>query len=296
MIGPSLPPHLHKPDTEETTEHVTTTPPSKQPVAGPQLPPHLTYSGADRKRKRDEESFDDVDKTTYGPTLPPKRQLEPRKPSPPSPAEDSDSDPEVGPSLSAMMTPAESVEHTRKQAIERLSHTSPQPNTTTSSEPKLQRDSWMLAPPTRADWLGTLDASKLKARTFNQSKSGTNSQTNPVDHTLWTETPLERAQRIEGEALGRRTKPATLQENEEKKVDASERDRRIKEYNAKTRGPSLMEKYAGTRKVDEDDPSKRGFDYQKDIAGGGTMGFKERSAMIGKAKNLDSKYSGGNYL
>jgi hypothetical protein len=76
-----------------------------------------------------------------------------------------------------------------------------------------------------------------------------------------------------------------------------ERERRIKEYNAQTRGPSLMEKYAALKKDegDMDDPSKRAFDYQKDIAGG-VMGFKERNAMIGRAKDLDSKYSRGNYL
>jgi hypothetical protein len=76
-----------------------------------------------------------------------------------------------------------------------------------------------------------------------------------------------------------------------------ERERRIKEYNVQTRGPSLMEKHTAKKKDvgDVDDPSKRAFDYQKDIAEG-TMGFKERSAMIGRAKDLDSKYSRGNYL
>jgi hypothetical protein len=196
-----------------------------------------------------------------------------------------------------MMTPAESAEYTRKQAIERLSRTSPDPNIKSSSEPKLQRDSWMLAPPTRADWLNSgLDASKLKPRTFNQSKSGTNLQSKPVDHTIWTESPLERAQRLEDEALGKRpAKTATVEEVARTEED-EERDRRIKEFNTKTRGPSLMEKYSGVKKIEDDDPSRRPFDYQKDIAGGRTLGFKERSTMINKAKDLDSKYSGGSYL
>ena len=155
----------------------------------------------------------------------------------------------------------------------------------------------MLAPPTRADWIGTLDASKIKGRTFNQSKS--NNTAKSADHSLWTETPLERAQRLENEALGRRTKPSKEEvlEDEGPTPEEVERERRIKEYNAQTRGPSLMEKHTAKKKDvgDIDDPSKRAFDYQKDIAEG-TMGFKERSAMIGRAKDLDSKYSRGNYL
>ena len=123
-----------------------------------------------------------------------------------------------------------------------------------------------------------------------------------MDHTIWTETPLERAQRLEDEALGRKSNKVGGEggkgDGEEDEEEKRERDRRIKEYNAQTRGPSLMEKYGKTKKVEEgeEDASKRGFDWQKDMAGGGTLGFKERSAMINKAKDLDSKYSGGNYL
>jgi Protein of unknown function (DUF3752) len=305
MIGPSLPPHLQKKtdtsaedDSKETTTSVS--PAVKPAVTGPQLPPHLLAAReAKRKRKREEESNTDSKESSYAPAPPPKRPTEgPRlqSPAPANPSE-SESDDEVGPSLAVMMTPAESAEYTRKQAIERLSRTSPDPNTKSTSEPKLQRDSWMLAPPTRADWLGTLDASKLKSRTFNQSKSGTNLQSKTIDHTIWTESPLERAQRLEDEALGRRpTKPAAPVEDVKKSQEDIERDRRIKEFNAQTRGPSLMEKYSGMRKVEDDDPSKRAFDYQKDIAGGRPLGFKERNAMINKAKDLDSKYSGGSYL
>ena len=227
-------------------------------------------------------------------------QAETPRPQSPPPVNhpDSESDDEVGPSVAVMMTPAESAEYTRKQAIERLSRTSPDPNTKSTSEPKLQRDSWMLAPPTRADWLGTLDASKLKSRTFNQSKSGTNLQSKPVDHSIWTESPLERAQRLEDEALGKRpAKTASVEEVTRTAKRMTKRDRRIKEFNKQTRGPSLMEKYSGMKKIEDDDPSKRPFDYQKDIAGGRTLGLKERNTMINKAKDFwMSKYSGGSYL
>lgn len=294
MIGPTLPPHLRKKteekmDIAEDNASEDPTSPLPKSVTGPQLPPHLLAAReAKRKRKREEES----DKEPAQVLSPPS----PKRVSKLSSPVDSDSDTEVGPSLAAMMTPAQSSEHTRKTAIERLSRV-PEPTTNIPTEPTLKRDSWMLAPPTRADWLGSLDASKLKNRTFNQSKSGTNTQSKPVDHSIWTETPLERAQRLEDEALGRRAKitPAQVEE-ENKQIESAERDRRIKEYNAQTRGQSLMEKYTSGKNVEDDDPSKRAFDYQKDIAGGRTLGFKERDALIGRAKNLDSKYSGGNYL
>ena len=153
----------------------------------------------------------------------------------------------------------------------------------------------MLAPPTRADWLNTLDASKLKARTFNQSKSG-HIQSGQADHSEWTETPAERAQRIEDEVLGRKRQPIVDPEEERRREEEEERDRRIKEHVRQTRGPSLMDKHVANKKDgDADDPSKRAFDYQKDIAGG-SVGFKERSAMMSRAKDLESKYSGGKYL
>src|SRR5271170_202915 len=316
MIGPSLPPHLQKKpqksssdDSEDRTKSTTPSPPPQKAVTGPQLPPHLLATQESTlKRKRDDSPSSSTDETSpvYGPAPPTKhssftKHSLSKRPSPPPPPADSDSDSDIGPSLSSMMTPAESEEYDRQQAIKRLSHPSPPP---TTAQPKLQRDAWMLAPPSSSDWMHGSSAAKLKARTFQQSKSGTVGQGKAVDHTVWTETPLERAQRLEDEALGR--KPRKVGggdsggggEEEEEEEEKRERDRRIKEYNAQTRGPSLMEKYAKTKKVEEgeEDVSKRGFDWQKDMAGGGTLGFKERSAMINKAKDLDSKYSGGNYL
>ena len=293
MIGPSIPPHLQKKSEKPISDQAEKTvdnPATNPAVTGPQLPPNLLAAReATRKRKRQESN-----ESSNEPSPPPKRATEPTQPLPTTHT-DSDSDSDVGPSVALMMTSLESEEYNRKQAMERISsQTLPSKS---STEPKLQRDSWMLAPPTRADWLGSLDASKLKSRTFNQSKSGTNLQAKQVDHTIWTETPLERAQRLEDEALGRKSAKQPVVENDKgKKVEDMERDRRIKEFNAQTRGPSLMEKYSAKRKVEDDDPSKRNFDYQKDIAGGRTLGFKERNAMINRAKDLDSKYSGGNYL
>lgn len=324
MIGPSLPEHLRKKNTDETTTPTNDKPneqgkdtsaPSKPSVTGPQLPPHLLAAReAKRKRKREEEEQKQKDEgikeANHSPhqpaTAPPTQQYVgpslPSKAPPPrhqTSGHDSDSDDsDIGPSLSAMMTPAEAEEYAQKQAIAALTRQTTQDETNKSKgEPKLQRDSWMLAPPSRADWLGTLDASKLKARTFNQSRSGTLNQSGEADHTVWTETPLERAQRLEDEALGR--KPAKAAKTGKEKRDHGEdeeRDRRIKEYTQKTRGPALMERHKAAGTADEDDPSKRAFDYQKDIAGGTTLGFKQRESMINRAKTLDSKFARGKNL
>src|SRR5271170_5808224 len=283
MIGPSLPPHLQKKpqksssdDSEDRTKSTTPSPPPQKAVTGPQLPPHLLATQESTlKRKRDDSPSSSTDETSpvYGPAPPTKhssftKHSLSKRPSPPPPPADSDSDSDIGPSLSSMMTPAESEEYDRQQAIKRLSHPSPPP---TTAQPKLQRDAWMLAPPSSSDWMHGSSAAKLKARTFQQSKSGTVGQGKAVDHTVWTETPLERAQRLEDEALGRKSKKTVegvggAEGEKEDEEERRERDRRIKEYNAQTRGPSLMEKYGKTKKVDEgeEDASKRGFDWQKD--------------------------------
>ena len=298
MIGPTLPPHLRKDKEENQTDVVkeikTTLPPSKPAEIGPQLSESLRWvsSEGSRKRKREVEGIQDDENVMLGPTLPLKRNLK----SPAPTEEDSESEPEVGPSLSVMMTPNEAAEHTRQQAIERLSRTSLPPKPATTVEPKVQRDAWMLAPPTKADWQNSLDASKFKPRSFNQSKTAANLQQNASDHRIWTETPQERAQRIEDEALGKVPKSSAAQgEDTAKKAEAAERHRLIKAYNEKTRGLSLMEMHNANKNAEEDDPNKRPFDYQKDIAGQ-RMGLKERNAMFSRAQNLDTKYAGGNYL
>jgi Protein of unknown function (DUF3752) len=263
------------------------------------LPPsaNVVQSKDTRKRKRlDDKEEPEAEKTKYGPSPPPKRTSDSQIPI--ESDSDADSEPEVGPSISAMMTPAQAAEHTRQQAIERLSRTSPslKPVTVAELQPKPQRDAWMLAPPTRAEWQNTFDPSKLKARKFAQSKSGTTLQQSEQDHSMWTETPQDRAQRLEDEALGKRPKTTTSDARDaQRNAEDTNKHRRIQEYTEKTRGPSLMHAHNATRKEDEDDPSKRPFDYQKDIAGG-TMGLKERNAIISRAKNLDSKYLGGSYL
>lgn len=46
----------------------------------------------------------------------------------------------------------------------------------------------------------------------------------------------------------------------------------------------------------EDDPSKRAFDREKDMASGKGISGSQKSEMLKKAGGFSSKFSGGSYL
>ena len=69
----------------------------------------------------------------------------------------------------------------------------------------------------------------------------------------------------------------------------------------KVRGPSLYKSHQTRSREDgkmeeEDDPSARPFDREKDVGGGAQIGYVQRREMLGKASNFGSKFSGGTYL
>ncbi|ODQ51007.1 hypothetical protein SAICODRAFT_31530 [Saitoella complicata NRRL Y-17804] len=177
----------------------------------------------------------------------------------------------------------------------------------TDSDGKPKRDDWMLAPPTQADWATSADARKVRARTFNTGKSGKDAASSggDVDSRVWTETPQERARRLEEEVMGVRaptlqghatqvTKEETREEREKR-----ERDEDIAERVRSARGPSLMEQHKEQQKEKEeeekDDPSKRGFDRERDVVGRKVTG-KMRDQLVEKARGLGGMFEGGKYL
>lgn len=65
----------------------------------------------------------------------------------------------------------------------------------------------------------------------------------------------------------------------------------------KNRGGSLYQAHQqSTPKEKEDDPSKRAFDREKDIAGGMKIGHAQKREMLNRAKDFGSRFSGGSYL
>jgi hypothetical protein len=99
------------------------------------------------------------------------------------------------------------------------------PSEQDASKPKaLQRDAWMLVPPSSSSALSSLaDPTKLKARQFNRSSAAGSARDAPSN--LWTETPAERQKRIADEVAGKKRR-AVEGVNEAEEADAKVKRRR----------------------------------------------------------------------
>ncbi|KAL9008132.1 MAG: hypothetical protein Q9173_006713, partial [Seirophora scorigena] len=65
----------------------------------------------------------------------------------------------------------------------------------------------------------------------------------------------------------------------------------------KNRGASLYTSHKKTKpEAQEDDPSARAFDREKDMAGGMKIGHAKRREMVHKAADFGSRFAGGKYL
>ena len=188
-----------------------------------------------------------------------------------------------------------------------------------AKEDRPQREDWMLQPPKQEDWSTRVDPTKLRNRKFNTGKgSKAPNQQSSVDSRLWTETPEQKRQRLEDEVMGitqRATDDQTASKKKKKNPDRDEATvRKIKEYTVrlvvfaylsyeadshqeKNRGQSLAnERKKTTPHEEEDDPSKRAFDKEKDIRGGTKIGHAKRQEMMTRAADFGSRFSGGGFL
>jgi hypothetical protein len=142
-----------------------------------------------------------------------------------------------------------------------------------------------------------MDPTKMRARKFNTGKGagGTGGMSS-----AWTETPEQKLKRLQDEALGitapTNSAPATSESKRSKEEER--RARKMREKIDATRGKSLVEQHQdkGTGKEKEDDPSKRAFDYEKDMAVSGTVNHKQRRDMLSKSKGFGDRFSSGNFL
>ncbi|KAI0579964.1 repeatdomain containing protein [Pyrenophora tritici-repentis] len=137
----------------------------------------------------------------------------------------------------------------------------------TEAPKKVQRDEWMTLPPTQDD-LSRMDPTKMRARKFNTGKGS--ASTGGGLSSAWTETPEQKLKRLQDEALGisapSNSAPTTADSKRSKEEER--RVRKMREKIEAARGKSLVEQHQekGTGKDEEDDPSKRAFDYKKDMA------------------------------
>ena len=156
----------------------------------------------------------------------------------------------------------------------------------------------MLKPPGHDDLASRMDPTKIRARKFNTGKAarGPAQGSSEIDN-IWTETPEQKAKRLKDEMMGVAKANTGAEAN---RMLSKEKDRetarRIKEQTEQTRGKSLYEQHQKTSKKEDDDPSKRAFDYQKDMAGGARLGNAQKREMLNRAKDFGSKFSGGSYL
>ncbi|KAI1119253.1 hypothetical protein F5Y14DRAFT_397166 [Nemania sp. NC0429] len=305
----------------QSPTNITTTTTATRPSLGPAAP----QANTDEIRL-DSEDEDDVGpappepKRIHGPAPPP-AALSERPPAAPD-SETSDSDDDYGPAL------ASSTSHQQRQARARALEAA-EAEAAASRGPK--RDDWMLAPPT-ADGYRAADPTKLKARRFNSgprasaSGSGGGGGGGSEISSIWTETPEEKRKRLENAVLGRDTGSASANPHRSSHVPskagtkeaAAEQTARIQSFTEATRGRSLYDEHQAARAsrdpgnnskgatsssakkswVDEedDDPSKRAFDREKDMKLGGRIGASQRRELLNKAADFGGRFAKGKYL
>ncbi|OCL15146.1 hypothetical protein AOQ84DRAFT_279548 [Glonium stellatum] len=265
---------------------------------GPELPPHLL---AKRKRLAEEEesskasparpsspSGSEKRRKVVGPAPPPA----PLNELPPQPAdsedeESSSSDDDFGPA-----PPTGDNTSAYDDEMPRGYDNSAQPP---PLEKKPQRDEWMMVPPKQDDLAARMDPTKLRARKFNSGKGARAPNSSGADNAIWTETPEQKRKRLENEVLGISAPPGAAEVVIDREQEATAK--RIREHNEKSRGKSLYELHKSqTPKEKEDDPSKRAFDWEKDVGGGMKIGHAQRKELLNKAADFGSRFSGGKYL
>ena len=303
-VGPHLPPHLvAKRKREDNDSNSPSLPCRKSPstspdsdgtkrrrTLGPSLPPTLSSPGSTSPTADNEKTG-----RTIGPSLPPA----PLEALPPTPLDTNDSsDDDFGPSLPP--PPGSVAHHTELQR--QKDKAAEQAASEIARKPK--REEWMLVPPKGDDWSSRVDPTKLKNRKFNTGKGSNapNSKGGKGIDSMWTETPEKKRKRLEDEVMGVK-KAAQLDDGEDdaktkaKREEAKATEKRIREYNEKNRGGSLYDEHKKTAyKEKEDDPSKRAFDWEKDMAGGVKIGHAQKKEMLNRAADFGSRFAGGNYL
>ncbi|QDS67870.1 hypothetical protein FKW77_007901 [Venturia effusa] len=276
-IGPDLPPHLVAKRKRQTEEDEAA---ASKGAKESQIPPPRSPDGGEKRRR------------VMGPAPPPA----PLDQLPRQPAQEKDdsssSDDEWGPSL-----PTDDAPATSKHDEESDFRESTRDREAQNPNQGLQRDDWMMMPPTQDGLLARMDPTKLRPGKFRSGKAAGGHAGGGIEST-WTETPEQKRRRLENEMLGIAT-PASSSVNTAQSVRKEDEDaaRRIKEYNEKHRGKSLYEEHRKTKPEEkEDDPSKRAFDREKDVGGGMKIGHAKRKEMVNRASDFTSKFAGGGFL
>ncbi|KAJ5440176.1 uncharacterized protein N7458_011174 [Penicillium daleae] len=261
-------------------------PSSKKRVIGPSMPPPQP---SDANGGSNEDSHSDSDS-------------------------DSDDDDDFGPGLPPSLGGAKPTQQTPVQSTPQVSE---------AHKKESQRDQWMLQPPSSSDWASKIDPTQLRNRKFQTGKSARAPGSKQVDAT-WVETPEERMRRLQDEVMGVGAAPNRTEQRPSSTKDVArnkEMEEKIKKFNVcptipgeSASGPSSnfhvlikiiqeqsgkntrLEKERPARKEEEDDPSARAFDREKDMAVGSKITSAQRREMVSKASDYGSRFSKGSYL
>jgi len=283
-MGPELPPHLLAKRKRK----------AEVPAATEAQPAHTTQDEPSTKTPAADQGVADTAKRArvLGPAPPP-APLDERPSGTPNDPESSEDD-EFGPSL-----PGQNVSNATSSVFDAM----PAANAASDEPVASRRDDWMTMPPKQDDLAARMDPTKIRAKGFNTGKGARSDSS--ADNALWTETPEQKRKRLENEVLGI-SQPATSSAHAEPTAldakaarDNEEKARKIREYNERHRKESLFAQHqnkTGDKKEKEDDASKRGWDYEKDMAAGSKIGHAQRREMVKKAGDFGSKFSSGKYL
>ncbi|KAI1106196.1 hypothetical protein F4804DRAFT_301856 [Jackrogersella minutella] len=317
-IGPTLPPsnadevQLDDSDDDDIGPSAPPPPPTvAKPSVGPTLPP----ANQDEIPLEHEDSPDDE----AGPAPPPVPKPAPAKrvqgPAPPpaplserpQDADSSDSDDDYGPALPTSLSHL--ARQTQAQAASAAALAA-------SAATKPQRDDWMLAPPAPSEQRAP-DPTKIKSRRFNsgpRSSSNAGGGGGSEISSIWTETPEQKRKRLENAVLGRESastaqttssggQGGNLRGEEDKTKPSAEQEARIRQFTEATRGKSLYAEHQQSRKgrelapeEEEDDPSKRAFDREKDMRSGARIGTAQRRELLNRAADFGGRFAKGKYL
>ncbi|KAI0521518.1 hypothetical protein F5B22DRAFT_595222 [Xylaria bambusicola] len=314
-IGPAPPPSTSAGPSLSEKNTSSTSPKSEEKTTGPSapLPPTTHTTNRSIGPTLPPTSTDEIDLESedddVGPAPPePKRVQGPAPPPadlserPPADSE-SDSDDDYGPALPS------STSHQKRQA---RALEAAEAEAATVKAP--QRDEWMLAPPSAGGYRAS-DPTKIKARRFNSGPRAGASNGGEIS-SIWTETPEEKRKRLENAVLGRDTTAGSSASSHPPRPQSKTKEdvaqaARIQNYTESTRGRSLYEEHQAARArgdnpktvgakswvdEEEDDPSKRTFDKEKDMKLGGRIGAAQRRELLNKAADFGGRFAKGKYL
>ncbi|KAL1995348.1 hypothetical protein VTN49DRAFT_1535 [Thermomyces lanuginosus] len=274
--GVDLPSTKRKHETDDSSSQQPDTPPKRQRVIGPQLPPVDKSASEDKESPRSgSEDEDDSSDDDFGPALPP--------------AKGGGSSLEANNGRSSWDTDA--------------IHPALSAGESKPSENKVQqRDEWMLNPPDRSSWSINVDPTTLRNRRFATGRAARTSETDRNGmSSKWTETVAEKRQRLENEVMGIETRSESSAQHapgdrprQSEKIIAE----KVRALNDKRDKTSLYEAHQRnkSRASSEDDPSSRPFDREKDIVAPAKIDSASRREMLKRASDFSSRFSGGRYL